>query len=67
MRGLELLLVGVPIYLFPVNLMSITGEGLVSKNLFTFGLEICANWCILYLISLNMTELSVYVTGKTIT
>ena len=37
MTGLQLLLVGVPIYFFPVNLMSSTGEGLVSKNLFTLG------------------------------
>ena len=31
------MLVGVPIYLFPVNLMPITGEGLISKNWLTLG------------------------------
>ena len=33
------MLVGVPIYLFPVNLMPIMGEGLKSKNRFTLGEE----------------------------
>ena len=36
-------------YLFPVNLMYITGEGLVSKNRLLEeaheGLQIFANWC----------------------
>ena len=36
-------------YLFPVNLMYITREGLVSKNRLLEeaheGLQICVNWC----------------------
>ena len=43
--------------------MPVTGEGLGKQESVHIGLEICAYWCTLCLITLNLTELSVNATG----